>query len=51
MGCSEDKVKDLIVRYPVILQKTEDEFESFFKVLERHHVQRKDAVNFLFNVP
>ena len=51
MGCSEHKVKDLIVRYPVILQKTEDEFEQFFKVLERHHVPRKDAVNFLFNVP
>lgn len=36
-------IKQLIVRYPPILSKSEDEINQFFSVLAKYYINKKDA--------
>jgi hypothetical protein len=50
-GFSESQAKELVVRYPVILQKSESELENFFNVLKRYNVPKQEAMDQLMQVP
>ena len=41
MGLEAEKAKDLVVRYPVILQKSENDIRKYFTVLARHQIPKK----------
>lgn len=50
-GFETKKIRRLIVNYPTILSKSEEDLEAFFKVLAEHGVQSKDAFDQLQQVP
>jgi len=47
----KSQIKSLIVRYPPILSKSEDEINQFFSTLAKYYINKKDAFNLLNKCP
>jgi len=46
-GFSEEILRSIVVRYPVILSKTEDEIERYFTILASHGIEQQEAMKIL----
>ena len=44
-------LKSIVVKYPVILSKSEEDLNKYFDIMNRHGVDNNDAMNYLLQVP
>lgn len=50
-GFDIDAVRTLIVKYPYILGKNEEELEEYFTIMTRHGLSEEDAMRALLECP
>jgi hypothetical protein len=44
-------MKTLVVKYPQILSKTEDDMREYFKIMNNYEISSTDAMNYLSQAP
>jgi hypothetical protein len=47
LGFSIELMKTLVVKYPQILSKTEDEMRQYFKIMSSYEINTTDAMDYL----
>jgi hypothetical protein len=46
-----DVLRTLIMRYPSILSKNEEQIDRYFKLLAEYNVSEEDALKYLLEIP
>jgi mTERF len=50
-GFQFDSVRTLVVRYPYVLSKTEEEFNRFFEIMKAQGISDEEAMRCLLEIP
>lgn len=50
-GFSAEMLRTLILRFPTVLSKTEDEVREYFNIMGKYDINKQDAMDYLLQCP